>query len=87
MASTRLALLCLGLAFVALGPLMPACANLGVPSACLERCEADSEGEPCQQCLAAEKQKREEARRKRAEERRQAQPAPGSGVGGSTGGY
>jgi hypothetical protein len=71
----------------ALGAIAPACANFGVPTACLEVCDAAREGEPCQQCLATEEQKREEARRKRAEERRQT-PLPASGGGGgSTGGY
>jgi hypothetical protein len=82
----RTALVC-GALILALGSIVPACANFGVPSACLPVCDGASESEPCQQCLDQEADKREEARRKRAEERRQAPPPPSSGAGGSGGGY
>jgi hypothetical protein len=82
----RIALVCCAL-ILALGSIAPACANFGVPSACLPVCDGASESEPCQQCLDREAQKREEARRQREEARRQAPPPSTSGGGGSGGGY
>jgi 2-hydroxychromene-2-carboxylate isomerase len=82
----RLALASFTLTLAALAPIAPACANFGVPTVCLPACEEARDGEPCQQCLAKEELKREEARQKRAEARRQA-PAPSSSGGGSSGGY
>jgi hypothetical protein len=83
----RLALPCLVLILVALGPIVPACATFGVPTACLEVCDGARDAQPCQQCLQAEAKKREEARQKRAEERRQAPPPPSGGGGSAPGGY
>ena len=82
MSSRRLALFVLAPILIALGDVVLACANPGIPAACESLCETSST-EPCQQCLAKEKEKREEARRQRQEAARQAPaPMPAGGAGG-----
>jgi hypothetical protein len=72
----------LALILVALGPIAPACANFGVPSECVDFCDV-RDAAPCQKCIAEEDQKRAEAGKRRAEERRQSQPSPSYPSGGS----
>jgi hypothetical protein len=88
MRSRRLALVVLAPILIALGGAALACANFWIPAACDPVCEP-STSEPCQQCIAKEEAKREEARRKREEALSQSSqsPAPAMGGGASPSGY